>query len=129
MCAEGRIVVAASRKKPSKRHPVRPGTSLGETNGEPTLIGAESWLQLSRRPPLSEQEHQRHRIRRRAVLGLMLLWGAVVPLGMLAMIGVAAAWFAPAFALAVLALTLTPLFAAWRWVVRWAFRPDERGAG
>ena len=120
--------MAADRKKPTKRHPVRPGTSLGETNGELTLIGEESWRDLSRWRPLSERELQRHRIQRRAVVGLMLLWGAVLPLGVLAMIGVAVGWFAPSFALSVLALVLTPLFTAWGLVLRWAFRPDGRGS-
>ena len=73
------------------------------------------------------QEQHRHRVQRRAVLGLMLLLGVVLPLGSLAMIGVGLTWFEPSFALQVLAITLTPSFTGWLLVVRWAFRPDGRG--
>jgi hypothetical protein len=119
--------VATDRRKPSKGHRVRPGAELGDTDGEPTLIGLESWHDLSPTHLVRMQEQQRHRVQRRAVVGLMLLLGAVLPLGALAMIGVGMKWFEPLFALQVLAITLTPSFTGWLLVVRWAFRPDRRG--
>lgn len=113
------------RKKPSKRH----RASLGETRGEPTLIGEESSHDLSRRQLVWVRERQRHRIQGRAVLGLLLLLGVVLPLGALALVGVAAGWYPSWFALSVLGLTLTPSFAAWRLVVRWAFARKQSDAG
>ena len=65
-------------------------------------------------------------MQRRAVLGLMLLLGVVLPLGAVAMVGVGLGWFAPTFAVQVLALTITPSFTGWLLVVLWAFRPDGR---
>jgi hypothetical protein len=70
------------------------------------------------------ERKQRHRMQGRAVLGLMLLLGVVLPLGALAMVGVGIGWFEPSFALQVLTLTLAPSFTGWLLVVRWAFRPD-----
>ena len=67
---------------------MRPGAELGDTDGEPTLIGLESWHDLSPGQLVRMQEQHRHRVQRRAVLGLMLLLGVVLPLGALAMIGV-----------------------------------------
>jgi hypothetical protein len=96
---------------------------LGETDGEPTLVGDESWRDLSSRQLVRERE-QRHRMQGRAVLGLILLLGVVLPLGALAMVGVGVGWFEPSFALQVLAITLTPSFTGWLLVVRWAFRSD-----
>ena len=119
--------MATYRRKPSKGHRVRPGAELGDTGGEATLIGLESWHDLSSRHLVRVQEEHRHRVQGRAVLGLMLLLGVVLPLGSLAMIGVGLAWFEPPFALQVLAITLAPSFTGWLLVVRWAFRPDGRG--
>ena len=117
--------MAADRRKPSKGRRLRPGAELGETDGEPTLIGLESWHELSLRQLVGVREQHRHRVQRRAVLGLMLLLGVVLPLGALAMIGVGMGWFEPSFALQVLAITLTPSFTGWLLVVRWAFRPER----
>lgn len=119
--------MAADRRKPSKGRRLRPGAELGDTDGEPTLIGRESWHDLPVQHLVRLQEQHRHRVQRRAVLGLMLLLGVVLPLGALAMVGVGMAWFEPSFALQVLAITLTPSFTGWLLVVRWAFRPAERG--
>ena len=66
-------------------------------------------------------------MQRRAVLGLTLLLGVVLPLGALAMIGVGMRWFESSFALQVLAITLTPSFTGWLVVIRWAFKPELRG--
>ena len=66
--------MSRDRKKPRKDRQTRRGTRLGETDGEPTLIGKESWDELSSHPLISSNEQQqRHRIQRRAVLGLMIL--------------------------------------------------------
>ena len=115
--------MAADRKKPAK---ARPGSVLGETGGEPILVGEEGWRDVSDQQLLWLRDDQRHRTQRRAVLGLMLLLGTVLLLGVLAMAGVAAGWYAPSFALSVLGLTLTPSFAAWLVVVRGTFRHRRR---
>jgi hypothetical protein len=119
--------VARDRKKARKDRQTRRGTELGETDGEPTLIGKESWDELSSRPVISANDQQRHRIQRRAVLGLTLLLVIVLPLGALAMTGVGLGWFEQSFAVQVLAITLTPSFTGWLLVARWAFRSDGHG--
>ena len=93
---------------------------------EPTLVGVESWRDLPPGQLVWVREQQRNRMQGRAVVGLTLLLGAVVPLGVVAMVGVGVGWFTPSFALAVLGLTLTPSFTGWLLVVRWAFRPAGR---
>ena len=118
--------MARDRKKAPRARRTRPGVEQGETRGEPTLIGIESWRDLPSGPLVWEQERQRHRMQSRAVLGLMLLLGVVLPLGVLAMAGVGLGWFTASFAVQVLILTITPSFTGWLLVVRWAFRPDGR---
>lgn len=118
--------MAGDRKKAGKAHRTRPGVEQGETRGEPTLIGVESWRDLPSGQLVWEQARQRHRMQSRAVLGLILLLGVVLPLGALAMAGVGLGWFTPSFAVQVLAITITPSFTGWLLVVRWAFRSDER---
>ena len=116
------------KNKTRKTHPPpRRGATLGETNGVPTLIGEESAEQLSHAQVLSERALQhRQWVQGKAVLGLLFLIGQVLPLTSLAMIGVAAGWFEWPFALEVLAITLTPSFTAWLFIVRWAFRHEGR---
>ena len=106
---------------------MRPGAELRDTDGEPTLVGLESWDDLSPGRLVRMREQHRHGVQRRAIVGLMLLLGVVLPLGALAMIGVGVGWFEPSFALQVLAITLTPSVTGWLLVARWAFRPDGRG--
>jgi hypothetical protein len=119
--------VARDRKNPRRNRQTRRGAELVETDGEPTLVGQESWDELSSHPLMSANDQQRHRIQRRAVMGLTLLLVIVLPFGALVMIGVGLGWFEPSFAVEVLALTLTPSFTGWLLVVRWAFRSDGRG--
>jgi hypothetical protein len=122
-----RTAMAADRKKPARARPVPPpGSALVETGGEATLLGEESWRDLSRQQLVWVREDRRHRMQRRTVAGLMFLLGVVLSLGTLALVGVAAGWYAPSFALSVLGLTLTPSFAGWLVVVRSAFRRDSR---
>lgn len=115
------------RRRARRNHRTRRGAKLGETDGEPTLVGKESADQLSSQPLISAEREQRHHIQHRAVLGLTLLLVIVVPLGVLAMIGVGLGWFDSSFAVQVLAITLTPSFTGWLIVVRWAFRSSRRG--
>ena len=125
----GREAVVADRKKPGKGGRARPGTEQGESRGEPILIGVESWRDLPTGRLIWEQEKQRHRMQRRAVVGLTLLLALVLSLGVLAMLGVGLGWYAGPFAVQVLAITITPSFTGWLLVVRWAFRPDGRARG
>ena len=118
--------MAADRKKSGKAHRPRPGTVQGETRGEPTLVGTESWRDLPSARLVWEQERQRHRMQSRAVLGLVLLLVVVLPLGVLAMAGVGLGWFPTSFAVQVLVITITPSFTGWLLVVRWAFQSDGR---
>jgi hypothetical protein len=119
------------KNKPRKTHPPpRRGARIDETNGELTLVGDESAEQVSHARVLSERAlHHRQWVQGKAVLGLMFLIAQILPLGSLAMIGVAAGWFAAPFALQVLAVTLTPSFTAWLLVVAWAFRREGRHRG
>jgi hypothetical protein len=119
--------VAADRRRPSEGRRVRQGAELGNTHGELTLVGSESWDDLSPGRLVRMQEQHRHRVQRRAVAGLMLLLGVVLPLGALAMIGVGMEWSSRRSRSKVLAITLTPSLTGWLLAVRWAFRPDGRG--
>jgi uncharacterized BrkB/YihY/UPF0761 family membrane protein len=114
--------MSAARKKQ------RRGARLDETGGVPTLVGTENPEDLSHRQLVAVlDERHRQRVREKTLLGLTLLLGIVLPLGTLALVGVAAGWFDRSFALQVLVLTLTPSFTAWLLVVRWAFRRNRRG--
>jgi hypothetical protein len=102
----------------------QPGTDLTVFGGEPTWTGRERWSELETPPhyEIRPAKAQRFRVQDAALRGLVLLLLEAMVLGMLAMSGVAARWFDGPFALEVLAITLTPSFAAWIVVVRWAFR-------
>jgi hypothetical protein len=102
----------------------RKGAWYGETDGEPTLVGIERYDQLESYPVL--ELRQIHLIQRRAIWGLDVLLPEVLILGMMAMVGVAEHWFTAMFALEVLSLTITPSFAAWLIILRWAF--PQRGS-
>jgi len=116
---------AAERGRWGWRRGNRSGAVLGYTGRDPTLFGQEDAAELAdgRLYEIADRR-QRYRVQNRALVGLLMLLLEVLGLGGLAMVGVGLHWYDQMFALEVLGITLTPSFAAWMWVIKWAFRPS-----
>lgn len=118
----------SSRKSARRtgKHPP-PGARYEQTGDELTLVGIERYDQVQHEKiiAIKDREHT-YVIQRRALLGLCALLVEVLVLGLMAMIGIANDWFSDTFALQLLAMTITPSFAAWIIVLRWAFRRGRR---
>ena len=120
--------MGATEKKSRRRgRRARPGSVVDDLGDGVVLVGTTEPDDVSAAPvvALVEARHRR-KVQDRTLLGLLFLLGEVLVLGVLAMAGVALGWFEPAFAIEVLAITVSPSFTAWLLVVRWAFRSGGR---
>jgi hypothetical protein len=122
------LMGAAEKDARGRGRRARPGSVVGQTRGEETLIGTTGAGELPDDPVVKLTEvFQLHRVQNKTLLGLLFLLVQVLVLGVLAMTGVALDWFDQGFAMQVLAITVSPSFTAWLLVVRWAFRKGGRG--